>query len=142
MDAVTPATAIVEKRRTITLTNRAPISIIEEEWPVVAQGTCGEDGSPFQDWDITIRVRVHKKRGGRTLIHANYKYQCDADEVWYQARVGRLMDPGTKSDAEVWEAILEVGNELRERIEPEGMRRHIIHALDACFAQLPPHDSF
>jgi len=146
MDAVTPATALVEKRRTITLTNRAPISIIEDEWPVIAQGQCGEDapdGSPYQDWDITIRVRVQKKGGHRALIHANYKYHCDADEEWHQARVGRLMDvASSRSDHEVWKTILEVGDELRERMQPEGMRKYVTYALDACFAQLPPRDSF
>jgi len=138
MDAVTPATAVVEKkRRTITLTNRSPISIIEADWPIIAQGMCGEeapDGSPYESWEIAIRVRL--SRQGRTVIHANYSFSCECTEQYHKARVGRLLAIGV-SDDKVCKTILEVGDELRERINPEGIRKYVTYALDACFAQMP-----
>lgn len=138
MDAVTPADTFVEKkRRTITLTNRGPISIIEADWPIIAQGTCGEEapsGSPYEDWEITFRVRL--SRHGRTIIHANYSFSCEVLEQWHKARVGRLLNIGVCDD-EACKALLEVGDELRARINPEGMRKYVTYALDACFAQMP-----
>ena len=94
MDAVTPAIAlpVEKKRRTITLTNRGPVSIVEADWPVMAQGICGEeapDGSPYEDWEIAIRVRYG--RTNCTIIHANYHFSCEATEQYHKVRVGRLL---------------------------------------------------
>jgi len=134
------------KLRTITLTNRAPIQIVEDEWPEVAHGRCGYDhpGDIFQ-WNISIRVRRenHKKHGshiyggGRVIIHAKYSYwdenhQDDSQTV----RVGRLLT-ADESARDLWKHILGVGDELRERIANEHWRKQVIHAVDACFANLP-----
>lgn len=145
---------VVAKRRTITLTNRAPISIIEDNWPVIAQGGCGEDvpdGAPWPDWKIEIRVRREREErsplfpglttGGRYIIHANYNFSGQDGEDFQTVRVGRLLNA---NDAlrNLWSEMLAVGEELRSRMVLEGLRKHVVYALDACFASLPPHDGF
>jgi hypothetical protein len=70
------ASATANKRRKITLTNRAPIQIIEAEWPIMAQGMCDNDTAsapcPKSKWSIDIRVR--KDKIGRTIIYATYSF--------------------------------------------------------------------
>jgi hypothetical protein len=127
------------KRRTITLTNRAPISIIEADWPVVAEGGCGYevDGAPY-GWKIEIRVRHERGISQRTIIHAKYVYWDDEGDDDQTVRVGRIL---SQSEAlnHLCQDILMVGEELRSRIAMEPMARHVVYAVDACFAALPPH---
>jgi hypothetical protein len=135
------------KRRTVTLTNRAPISIIEDDWPVFAEGACG-DGcyEAGYDWKISVRARREKRRktgcgfweGGRVLIHAKYEYWNESHEDDAQTvRVGRLLTQ-YEAASELWKHIVEIGDELRERIIDEHLRKRVINALDACFAKLEP----
>jgi hypothetical protein len=161
---------VEKKHRTITLTNNAPIRIIEEEWPVLAMGGCGDDidGPPW-GWSISIHVRTEKKPEPestffssprhlpRIIIHA--KYQCfdetnDNADHNQTVRVGRLIS-GEAACTVQWlnkdgdrcsrdmlcENILAVGEELRERIALANMRGNVTYALDSCFANLPPHDA-
>ena len=142
--------AIGPRCRTITLPGRAPIKIIEDDWPVIAKGQWGDEpgGAPW-GWNVTIHVRHEKyetdelmigwTRGGRWLIHAKYlcfnENELQDNEVNYTVRVGRLLECG---DGNLWMHISEVADELRERIFNDKHRKQVVHAIDACFASLPP----
>ena len=67
------------KYRTITLTDRSPVRIVESEWPVIARGDGdsygGSDYSRYQQAqsqgeldEYTLRVRQHQD--GRTIVYA------------------------------------------------------------------------
>jgi len=46
-------------RLIIPLTDKRPISILEEEWPIFAEATCELDDPVFKDsWSICVRSRV------------------------------------------------------------------------------------
>jgi hypothetical protein len=143
MHLVKSTTPAVRKSRIITLTNCAPIRIIEDEWPVVAQGECdcnyGIECAPWR-FKISFHVRVYHEDmdqwNRRAIIYASYQYGDDDKQEHQHVRVGRQLNP--VSPGELWERMVEVAEELRTRIDREDMRRQVTHALDNCFANLEP----
>lgn len=125
-------------QRTITLTDRRPVKIEDEHWPIVAKGTgdtySGHDYGRYQqalaqgECDrYAVRVRQHAD--GRALVYA----VVDAADVAWHApaggidhRGGVLLEPG----ADIPAAVLAV-------CERAGIPRHV---ADECIAELPAED--
>ncbi len=123
-----------DKRRTITLTGRAPVSILESEWPVIAKG----DGDSYGSGDYgryqqaksqgendiyTLRVRRHAD--GRALNYA----VLDAATVWTGTedhRGGALI----QKDGDIAAVIRSVGEEC-------GLPDSVIRE---CIADLPAEE--
>ena len=126
------------KYRTITLTDRAPVRIREDLWPIIAHGSFTyHDGTIRQQanrlCDIDIRVRQHAD--GRSIVYGIYKYDTHfAHEQCEIYRVGVLLEP----NADLTAAIKEIGNQLIERINDSSMHRHVRDTVDDCIADLPP----
>lgn len=136
-----PAAPAEKKYRTITLTNRAPLKIVEEEWPIIAKGECGTDDSYGCPWGWTMEMRVRRDKYGRVIIHA--KYYCYDENVEtftddnQMVRVGRYLS-AHEAEKSLWQVILEVGEEMRSRIGIEKLKRHVVYVTDAVFASLDP----
>lgn len=80
---MTTATEI--KKRTITMSGRTPVTILEDLWPMLAAGNfSAHDGQvecqAKQTWNCCIRVREHSD--GRCLVYGTYLATCD----WQGAR--------------------------------------------------------
>lgn len=121
--------------RTITLTDRRPVSIDEADWPIVAKATgdtySGADYARHQQAraqgeidEYSVRVRQHAD--GRAIVYA---VVLAAASVWHQPaggidhRGGVLLDSG----ADIAAAIRAVG-------EAAGIPAHTIAE---CIADLP-----
>lgn len=69
---------MTDKMRTITMTDRPPVTIREDEWPIYATGDANDDDSdgrgndPNREWTRTIRVRRHAD--GRVIVYGIYSY--------------------------------------------------------------------
>lgn len=120
------------KTRTITLTDRHPVKIYDDEWPVIASA----DGDSYGDHDHARHqqasaqgeldkylLRVRRHADGSTIIYGI----LDAATAWTRSedvRGGELLDDG----ADIARAIRRVG-------EYCGLPARVIRE---CIASLPP----
>lgn len=118
------------KQRTITLTDRAPVKIYEDEWPSIADAS-ERPGSfvngtpkPYYETDLHF-LRVRQHADGRVLVYGG----IDAATVWTgteDTRGGVL----ASADTDLALAIRRVGESL-------GVLPSVIAA---CVADLPPEE--
>jgi hypothetical protein len=133
------------KSLTIKLTNRCPIKIVEDQWPVIANGGEGDEEST---WGVYLRVL---QNGNRLIVYGVYSfdYRGDyGDTIRHHA--GRFLDWGdikTRDGVilnhdfkELREAIVAVADDLRQRIAYSDHKRGVMFATDACFASLPARE--
>jgi hypothetical protein len=125
-----------EKYRTITLTNRAPVRIVEEDWPIIAEGHCGSETS-----ECNIEVRIRRHCDGRAIVYGrfsfdyDYRAACeDTVAVRTKGRVGHL----SGADADLAAGLRIVGDYLRERMANADMHKFVTKTIDDCAAYLPP----
>jgi hypothetical protein len=128
------------KHRTITLTGRAPVRIVEDQWPVIAKGDYTDHDNQYESqanrtWKIAIRARRHQN--GRTIVYGTYHYDtCFQNEKGETHKVGVLRTP----DSDVAAAIELIAALLIERVNNDEQHQHISGAADDCIADLPAED--
>lgn len=117
------STTTTSKIRTITLTDRAPVRIREDAWPVIARGWDGDNRAiPHQSnrqW--TIRVRQHAD--GRSIVYGVYSSDWQGETG---CKAGVLLAAG----AALVPAIHRVGEDIGA---PDAVVR-------GCIADLPAED--
>ena len=125
-----------EKYRIITLTNRAPVRIVEDDWPTIAEGHCGSETS-----ECNIEVRVRRHCDGRAIVYGRFNYDHSySDGVFVSSpkrirgRVGHLSEAG----ADLAASLRIVGDYLRERVADADMHKFVTKTIDDCAAHLPP----
>jgi hypothetical protein len=137
---MTTTTTPTAKRRTITLTGRPPVRIIEDEWPVIASSS-GDSygGGDYGRYDQALAqgecdrywLRVRRHSDGRVLVYAVLDAAISA---WgagaggVDHREGELLDADEADD--VATAIRRVGERA---CLPDKVIRD-------CIADLPPVD--
>jgi len=109
-----------QKRRTITLTDRPPVTILEADWPVIASAR-DHDGQiecqANRRWGITVR----QHEDGRFIVYATYSSQYQGEHGY---RGGELVAPP--------------GDDLPAVIRRVGERGEFsAHIIDECIADLP-----
>jgi len=121
----------ITKRRTITLTDRPPVTIVEANWPVIAVALGHEDSARAQRPDYegdswAIRVRQHAD--GRAIVYATF----DGATAWTgsESRSGGEVLTNRPSGAGIVSAIKRVGTEV-------GISDATIRE---CIADLPAED--
>jgi len=130
------------KMCTITLTNRPPVRIREDAWPVIAHGRYHDYNGQYefqatQHWRADVYVREHAD--GRAIVYGTYSYETAfLDEPDFWARAGETIAPG----GDLVEAIRRVGTTLTEAADEAGRdyRAHIAAAVRGCIADLPAEE--
>lgn len=124
------------KKRTITLTGRQPVTIKDEDWPIIAQGDWSDHDNQYEfqanrKWSAWLRVRQHAD--GRAIAYGRYDYHTAfRNEADKRYRDGELLEAG----ADIPAAIQRVGRSLWDRSEDEHMR----DVIAECIADLPAQE--
>lgn len=131
-------------KRTITLTNRPPVVINEDDWELIASASDKDYDNQyeFQANRISkwfIGVRIHNK-DRRAIVYATYSYTSNwQNERCYLAKQGVLL-PKESSTEDIINAIKEVVNNISdcEHYEEESSRwKDLIHE---CVSDLPAEE--
>lgn len=128
------------KQRTITLTDRPPVRIREDQWPVIATGSYSDWDNQYEfqanrKWNIDIKVRQHQD--GRVIVYSVYDYDTRfATEKSEAHRVGALLAP----DDDLPAAIKRTAEQMIVRVTDDNMHRHIRAVADECIADLPAQE--
>ena len=129
----------MSKTRTITLTDRAPIKIREDDWPQIAVSTYSDHDNQYEfqanrTWKCAIRVRQHED--GRAVVYGVYDYDtAHQNENGFAAKAGVLVEAG----ADLARAIREVADTLTDAATEAGHEfgAHISAAAREAIADLP-----
>ena len=132
---------------TITLTDRAPVKIKKEDWPIIAEGDQNDDdsnqpgNSPNREWKRTIKVRQHAD--GRALVYGVYEYEtCFQGESGAAARRGVMLAAGE----DVIASVRLVASHLSEAEEEAAISDEMKEsqrwraAAQECIADLPAEE--
>jgi hypothetical protein len=125
------------KKRTITMTGRRPVTIREDEWPVIARGSeSWHDGQVEcqANETIAVAIRVRRHADGRAIVYGSYIY-----DTAFQGRRGSTARAGhmVKSGGDIATAIRFVADDLRRDGHDDRM---INDTRDECISHLPAEE--
>ena len=118
----------------IKLSNKTPVKIQENEWPIIAHGNYKDYDNQFRfqanrATDLYVKVRQHID--GRAIIYGRFHYstnfQNERDNSQY---AGYVIDAGD----DIIETIQRVGRNLIERLVDPCLVRDVINQ---CIEDLP-----
>lgn len=94
------------KTRVITLSNRPPVKIKEDEWPVIGKASWSDNPSiPSQaNRDASVRVRRHAD--GRVIVYGTYSSQWQGETG---LKSGLLLDKGADIAAAIYGVVEDLG---------------------------------
>lgn len=128
----------MSKMRTITLTNRQPVKIDEDKWPVLAKADDKNwdnvhECQANQTWNWSVRVRQHED--GRAIVYATY----DHTNNWEGAKdtydkQGDYINHTDVTHDEICQAIINVCHRM------EGDQDAWKRLADECIADMPPEE--
>jgi hypothetical protein len=128
MNPTTAETKSETKTRTITLFDRRPIEINEDEWPVIA--IAKDESNDFRHF--SLRVRQNEK-DARTIVYGIFDTRVQGER---DRRGGELIIP--PSDLKVDEVNFSVWDEIPKAIRRVGGRLGFSdEIIDECIADLP-----
>lgn len=122
-----------DKTRTITLTGRAPVRIVEAEWPVIARA----DDDSFKSIDYARHSQA-KARGEIDVYHLIVRQHSDGRSLVYG-----VLTASSWTGTEDWKGgeLLEPGADLAAAIERVGSSGELPDSLiRECIADLPAED--
>ncbi len=130
-------------KRTITISNRQPVTIEEDNWPIIAvakdedhDGQVRCQANRVSNW--ACYVRQHDD--GRTIVYAVYSYTTNWQNArCLSAKAGRLL-PSNADWKDIANAIVNVCYEISEREHDDDDSKRW-KAIEAdCIADLPAEE--
>jgi hypothetical protein len=116
----------IETYRTVTLTDRPPVSIVEQRWPRI-----GKSRQELTGAILNLVVRRHSD--GRALVYGTTTFRDGWETSRDRRAAGVLLQPGDDIAA----AVREVAHDLVDEYWDEEVKRDLI---PDCLASLPAED--
>src|SRR6185436_3794374 len=108
------------KRRTITLTDRPPVIISDDKWPLIASASDKEFDNQYEFQANRISkwfVGVRQHEDGRTIVYATYSYSSNwQNSRDYSAKRGVMLDSFALREASDSADIVRAVREVTEDI--------------------------
>ena len=129
------------KTRTITLTNRPPVKIREQEWPELACASYTDYDSQYEHqanrrWSGFVRLRVHSD--GRAIVYARcWHASAIRGERDYDQHAGVLLAKDSTMESYI-EAIRRVHATIRVVDVDHAQMWRLL--ADECIARLPAEE--
>jgi hypothetical protein len=125
---------------TITLTDRAPVKIKKDEWPLLAEATKENYDGEYEsqaNWKSKWALRVRTHQDGRAIVYGVYSYSSN----WMNARDfavrgGELLTTSTDLPA----AIRRIGEWMAGQEQNEGDAARWESLINQCIADLPAQE--
>lgn len=141
---MTATDTTTEKRLVVHMTGRRPISIVRDDWPLIAWGVEEEYNGQVRDeshetGDASIRVRQHSD--GRLLVYGAFAYVCGhPNSPSHDASAGAIYPAGS----DIAEAIDEIVETMHAKLAKQSRGQYvpcetlIDRAAQGCLADLEP----
>lgn len=140
-------------KRTITLSDRPPVTIDEDDWTLIAQASDKEYDNEFEfqanrisTWSIKVRTRddePDKDSQGKpaTIVSAVYNYTSNwTNARGFQVRHGVLLPEGESDTQAICRAIKEVCNRMAASEHHGDDADRWEQLADDCIADLPAEE--
>jgi len=133
------------KRRTITLTDRPPVIISDDKWPLIASASDKEFDNQYEFQANRISkwfVGVRQHEDGRTIVYATYSYSSNwQNSRDYSAKRGVMLDSfalrEASDSADIVRAVREVTEDIAGAECQDGDAARWRTLADECIADLP-----
>jgi hypothetical protein len=109
------------KKLRITLTDRPPVLIVVDDWPVIAKAS-NFSGQYESQADRKWRIKVRQHRDGRAIVYGAAESQWAGET---ERRAGELLEPGADIPAAI------------KRVAADSECEHL---AQACIANLPDEE--
>lgn len=123
------------KTRIITMTDRAPLRIVEADWPLIASAKDWDNQHEFQanrTWNLRVR---QNRKDGRTIVYGTYTTQFQNERG---AAAGELLAPPSGSVISPDESLM--WDEIPAAIKRVASKCGCDKIADECVADLPAVD--
>jgi hypothetical protein len=128
-------------RLTITLTGRRPVTIIRDQWPIIAAASHKDWDNQYEcqanrTWKYRVNVRQHED--GRTIVYGIYEYDTRfQNENCAGVRGGEMV-----AKYETIEAIKRVGKWMADNLPSDHADEAEIfnRLVNECIADLPAEE--
>jgi hypothetical protein len=127
---------------TITLTGRAPVRIVKEDWPIIASSEDKDYDNQYEfqanrisRWTLTVR----QHSDGRVIVRGIYSYASQLQNSRnYDVRGGELLPSDT--DLSLSEAITRVGAWMAKQAHYGEDAERWTDLIRDCIGDLPPEE--
>lgn len=137
-DEITIEPVNVNNRLTITMTDRVPVNIVKNEWPIVAESSEHYDNiEGYSKWRLIVR---RHSTGTRAIVYATYIHRDNNGDRDYSQRGGFLLGMIEAEIAELPKHIRRMADWMALQEHHPGEEKRWSTLASTCMSVLPAEE--